>query len=95
MSGRGRGAAVLHVVTDGIIVGVVELEDQVRPESREAVEALHKQGIKVAMITGDAEQVAKAGGRGIERCALPRLGAAQLTTGAQLSADGGLTQFLT
>jgi P-type Cu2+ transporter len=57
---EGRGAAVLHVVTDGIIVGVVELEDQVRPESREAVEALHKQGIKVAMITGDAEQVAKA-----------------------------------
>jgi Cu2+-exporting ATPase len=55
-----RGAAVLHVVTDGIIVGAVELEDQVRPESREAVEALHKQGIKVAMITGDAEQVAKA-----------------------------------
>jgi Cu2+-exporting ATPase len=55
-----RGAAVLHVVTDGVIVGAVALEDQVRPESREAVEALHRQGIKVAMITGDAEQVAKA-----------------------------------
>jgi Cu2+-exporting ATPase len=56
---EGRGAAVLHVVIDGIIVGAVELEDQVRRESREAVEALRKQGIKVAMITGDAEQVAK------------------------------------
>ncbi|WP_420810597.1 heavy metal translocating P-type ATPase [Jiangella asiatica] len=55
-----RGAAVLHVVTDGIVVGAVELEDQVRPESREAVEALHKRGVKVAMITGDAEQVAEA-----------------------------------
>lgn len=38
------------------------------PESREAVGALHKQGIKVAMISGDAEQMAKAvaGDLGIE-----------------------------
>lgn len=57
---EGRGAAVLHVVQDGAIIGAVELEDQVREESRTAVEALHRQGVKVAMITGDAEQVAKA-----------------------------------
>ena len=31
-----------------------------RPEPREAVEALHKEGIKVAMITGDVAQVATA-----------------------------------
>ncbi|MER7249416.1 heavy metal translocating P-type ATPase [Kribbella sp. NPDC000426] len=55
-----RGAAVLHVVRDGQVVGVVALEDEVREESRQAVDALHRRGVKVAMITGDAHQVADA-----------------------------------
>lgn len=55
---RERGAAVLYVVRDGDIVGALALEDQVRPESREAIDALHRLGITVAMITGDAQQVA-------------------------------------
>jgi Cu2+-exporting ATPase len=54
-----RGAAVLHVVRDGEIVGALALEDEVRPESREAVEALHRRGIRVVMITGDARPVAE------------------------------------
>jgi Cu2+-exporting ATPase len=55
-----RGAAVLHVVRDGRIAGSLALEDQVRPESRDAVDALHRLGVTVAMITGDARQVADA-----------------------------------
>ncbi|MBP1133853.1 Cu2+-exporting ATPase [Arthrobacter sp. PvP023] len=56
-----RGAAVLHVVDDGgRVLGAVSLEDAVRPESRQAVAALQNRGIKVAMITGDARQVASA-----------------------------------
>jgi Cu2+-exporting ATPase len=55
-----RGAAVLHVVRDDRVVGALALEDQVRDESRAAVDALHRQGVKVAMITGDARQVADA-----------------------------------
>ncbi|MEN3344073.1 MAG: P-type Cu2+ transporter [Arthrobacter sp.] len=57
---RDRGAAVLHVVEDGEILGAVSLEDAIRPESRQAVAALQNRGIKVAMITGDAKQVAQA-----------------------------------
>jgi Cu2+-exporting ATPase len=57
---RRRGAAVLHVVRDGRVEGVIALEDQVRPESHEAVERLHEFGVRVAMITGDAHQVADA-----------------------------------
>ncbi len=57
---RARGATVLHVVKEGRIAGALALEDEVRPESREAVEALHEQGIRVVMITGDASQVAEA-----------------------------------
>ena len=55
-----RGAAVLHVVRDGEVVGALALEDAVRPESRDAVAALHRRGVRVVMITGDARPVADA-----------------------------------
>jgi P-type Cu2+ transporter len=54
-----RGAAVLSVVRDGEVVGAVALEDEIRPESGQAVEELHRLGVRVAMLTGDARQVAE------------------------------------
>jgi P-type Cu2+ transporter len=57
-----RGAAVLDVVRGGEVVGAIALEDEIRPESREAVDLLHELGVRVAMITGDAQQVAQAVG---------------------------------
>ena len=59
----GRGAGVLHIVRDGQIIGAVAVEDKIRPESRAAVKALQDRGVKVAMITGDAQQVAQAVGQ--------------------------------
>jgi Cu2+-exporting ATPase len=55
-----RGASVLFLMEDGQVLGAFALEDRVRDESREAVRSLHELGVKVAMITGDAEQVAAA-----------------------------------
>ena len=55
-----EGAIVLHVVVDGSVAGALKLADEVRPESRQAVDALHRLGIEVVMITGDAEPVARA-----------------------------------
>ena len=57
---RQRGAAVLYVVSDREVVGALALEDEIRPESRQAVDALHAMGVRVVMITGDARQVAEA-----------------------------------
>ncbi len=57
-----RGAAVLYAVIDGEVSGALALEDAVREESRPAVDALHSRSIDVAMITGDAHQVADAVG---------------------------------
>jgi Cu2+-exporting ATPase len=57
---RGRGASVLYLVRDREIAGAFALEDRIRPEAREAVERLHELGIGVALITGDARQVADA-----------------------------------
>jgi Cu2+-exporting ATPase len=55
-----RGAAVLHLFADGTVIGALALEDEIRQESRRAVEQLHRLGLRVAMITGDAQQVADA-----------------------------------
>ena len=42
-----------------VVVGALALADEVREESRQAVDALHKLGIQVVMITGDAQTVAE------------------------------------
>jgi Cu2+-exporting ATPase len=57
---RARGVSIVYLVRDGAVAGALALEDQVRPEAREAVDRLHELGIEVAMITGDARQVADA-----------------------------------
>jgi Cu2+-exporting ATPase len=55
-----EGRTVLHVVVDDEVMGALALEDEIRPESAEAVERLHALGLRVAMITGDAQAVADA-----------------------------------
>jgi Cu2+-exporting ATPase len=52
------GQTVLYVVVDGRVIGVVAVEDEIRPESAEAVKELHDLGVRVAMITGDSQAVA-------------------------------------
>jgi Cu2+-exporting ATPase len=53
-----EGQTVLFVVADGRVLGAVAAEDEIRPESVEAVQLLHAMGLRVAMITGDAQAVA-------------------------------------
>ncbi len=57
-----RGAAVLYVLRDDRVHGALSLEDEVRAESRPTVDQLHQSGVQVALITGDARQVAEAVG---------------------------------
>ena len=53
-----EGRTVLHIVVEGNLVGAIAVEDEVRPESKEAVDLLHALGVRVAMITGDSRAVA-------------------------------------
>ncbi len=55
-----RGAAALYLVRNDEVVGVIALEDEIRPEGRAAVAELKRLGKRVVMITGDARQVAEA-----------------------------------
>jgi Cu2+-exporting ATPase len=59
----GRGAAVLYLIEESTIIGAMALEDEIRPESREAIDELHRMGVRAVMITGDAKPVAEAVGR--------------------------------
>jgi P-type Cu2+ transporter len=61
-----RGAAVLHLVRlpdagPPEVLGAFALEDEVRPEARQAIVELRREGVrKIAMITGDSRTVAEA-----------------------------------
>ena len=53
------GKTVLFVIADRSVLGALAAEDEIRPESREAVKELHRLGMRVAMITGDSRAVAE------------------------------------
>lgn len=55
---RTEGATILHVLADGAVIGALKLADEIRPESYDAIKALHRRGTQVVMITGDAQAVA-------------------------------------
>ncbi len=53
------GKTIIYVIADSELVGAITLTDIIREESREAISKLKGMGIKVAMITGDSDEVAK------------------------------------
>ncbi len=57
---RSQGGSVLYIVADGSVVGALTQADEIRPESHIAIGDLHERNVRVAMITGDARQVAGA-----------------------------------
>jgi Cu2+-exporting ATPase len=59
------GKTVLYAIAEGRLLGAFAVEDEIRPESREAVTELHLLGIRVAMITGDSKLVANSVARRI------------------------------
>ncbi len=61
-----KGQTAVYAALNGIAAGVLGISDPVKPDSREAVERLRKQGIRVIMLTGDnrltAQSVAEQAG---------------------------------
>lgn len=49
----------IFVAVNKKFAGIITLEDIIRPESKKAINDLHSIGVKVAMLTGDNEIVAK------------------------------------
>jgi Cu2+-exporting ATPase len=87
---EGEGRSVLYVVTDGTVLGALAAEDEIRPESAVAVSELHRLGIRVAMITGDAQMVADSVARriGVDEVAAQVLPADKAETVRRFQAGG-------
>ncbi|MEI9432299.1 HAD-IC family P-type ATPase, partial [Mesorhizobium sp. Cs1299R1N3] len=49
---------VVYVARDGRLLGSIAVADTVRPEAKQAVEALQRMGIRTVLLTGDAQRVA-------------------------------------
>ncbi|WP_456474129.1 heavy metal translocating P-type ATPase, partial [Candidatus Pyrohabitans sp.] len=54
-----QGKTVVFTLVDGELAGAFALADRVREVSREAVRLLKERGVRVYMLTGDAEEVAR------------------------------------
>jgi len=53
-----RGQAAIYLAEGSKLLAIFAVADVVRPESREAVELLHRRGVQVVMMTGDSRSVA-------------------------------------
>ena len=54
------GGTVVVVEADGIVVGAIDVRDEIRSETPAVIDALHKLELTVAMLTGDNAGTAKA-----------------------------------
>jgi Cd2+/Zn2+-exporting ATPase/Cu+-exporting ATPase len=55
-----EGASNVFVARDGEILGVIAVSDTVRPEAKEAIDALNQMGLRTVLLTGDSKAVAEA-----------------------------------
>ncbi|TAK88036.1 MAG: copper-translocating P-type ATPase [Betaproteobacteria bacterium] len=55
-----EGKTPLYAAVDGKLAAALAVSDPIKPGAREAMDALHAMGIKVAMITGDNRHTARA-----------------------------------
>jgi P-type Cu2+ transporter len=84
------GKTILYVLAQGRLLGAFAVEDEIRPESSEAVAELHRLGVRVAMITGDSKAVADSVARriGIDEVAAEVLPADKAASVKKFQAGG-------
>lgn len=84
------------VAVDGRLAGVLSVADRLKPDAKAAIAALHEQGIRTAMISGDAQPVAQAIARalGIDHVTAEVLPEGKLAALKALQAEHGPTAFV-
>ncbi len=85
-----QGQSVIYLVQGDKVAAAFALADVIRPESYDAVRRLHEMGVRVAMLTGDSEAVAKTVARelGVDQYYAQVLPEHKNEKVAQLQADG-------
>lgn len=62
---RREGQTVMFVAVDGQLAALIGVADPVKPTTAEAIRALHREGIKLVMLTGDNRTTAEAVARSV------------------------------
>jgi Cu+-exporting ATPase len=57
---RREGATVMYVALDGVLAGLIAVADPVKESTPAAVAALHRDGLRIVMATGDGQRTAEA-----------------------------------
>ena len=57
---RADGATVMFVAIDGVVVGLLGVADPIKESTPEAIRQLHREGMRIVMLTGDNRTTAKA-----------------------------------
>ena len=60
---RQQGQTVLYLGMDEKLAGILAVSDVIKASTKEAIEMLHKEGIRLVMLTGDNKTTAKAVGK--------------------------------
>jgi len=56
---QSQGKTVMMVVSDKVLCGLIAVSDALKPESKSAIAALHREKLKVVMLTGDNPETAR------------------------------------
>ena len=91
-----KEASELYVAQGGQLLGAIAVADTIRPEARQAIDAIHRLRIKTILLTGDAKMVAEVGARqlGIGEMAANLLPEDKLNYVKCLVADGRAVAML-
>jgi Cu+-exporting ATPase len=57
---QNQGKTVVVIAAEKEIAGLIAVADRMKPESKDAIQSLHKQNLKVVMLTGDNSRAAQA-----------------------------------
>jgi len=63
---RGEGQTVMFVAIDGTPGGLLGVADPIKDSTPEAIDTLHREGIKIVMLTGDSRTTAEAVARKLD-----------------------------
>jgi Cu+-exporting ATPase len=93
---RAAGQTPLLVAREGRYLGLVVVADRIAPHSREAIELLHAQGLRVMLLSGDARAIAERVARdvGIDDVQAEVLPDAKQQVIAQLRSQGGVVAMV-
>jgi Cu+-exporting ATPase len=62
---RRNGETVMFVAVDGVYAGLVGVADRIKATTVEAIKALHDEGLRIVMLTGDSRITAEAVARSV------------------------------